>query len=394
MKRRIRNNTMTIIDSIAFTYVRAPLDHPVSAFGMTFSYRDYVLCELSCDDGSQGIGFSYVGVGGGAAALRAAEDLLSKRIIGENPDHIHSIWQSMYDSTLIQGRAGVVMNAISAVDIALWDRKARVHDMPLANLLGGDIRKPIQAYASGGYYAEGKDVEGLRDEVTQWKEQGFKAVKIKAGKLSLKEEESRIAAVRSVMGDEAVIMIDLYNAMSHLSQAVIYAKMYEAYDPYWLEDPFKPDEIEKFIQLAQKIDIPLATGEFHYSPFIFETLIKSGASTIIQHEAPRVGGITQWLRIANLVEGLGGTVNPCWFHQLHSHLIPAIAGGEYVEYFPDQSVLNFDYLIEGNEIQCINGMIHLPRKAGLGFTFNERYIRSCEHERITIKNPTSMKNVA
>ncbi|MCH2037470.1 MAG: mandelate racemase/muconate lactonizing enzyme family protein [Rickettsiales bacterium] len=385
---------MTIIDSIAFTYVRAPLEKPVSAFGMTFSYRDYLLCELACDDGSRGIGFSYVGVGGGGAALRAAEDLLSSLVVGQNPETIHLLWQRMYDSTLIQGRAGVVMNAISAVDIALWDRKARVHDVPLAVLLGGDISKPIPAYASGGYYAKGKDVEGLRDEVTQWKEEGFKAVKIKAGKLSLKEEEARIAAVREVMGDEAVIMIDLYNAMSHLSQAVTFAKMYEAYDPYWLEDPFKPDEIEKFIQLAQKTHIPLATGEFHYSPFIFETLIKNGASTIIQHEAPRVGGITQWLRIANLIDGLGGTVNPCWFHQLHSQLIPSIAGGEYVEYFPDQSVLNFDYLIEGNEIECTNGMIHLPKKAGLGFTFNESYIRSCEHERITVTNTSSVKNAA
>lgn len=386
---------MTVIDSIIFTYVRAPLEKPVSAFGMTFSYRDYLLCELTCDDGSKGIGFSYVGVGGGNAALSAAEDLLSRHVIGKKADDISAVWSDMYNATLIQGRAGIVMNAISAVDIALWDRKARALNIPLAVLLGGDITKSIPAYASGGYYAEGKGIEGLRDEVQGWKAQGFKAVKIKAGKLSLKEEEKRIAVVREVMGDEAVIMIDLYNAMSHLSEAVLYTKMYETYNPYWLEDPFKPDEIEKFIQLAQKTHIPLATGEFHYSPFIFETLIKNGAATIIQHEAPRVGGITQWLRIANLVDGLGATVNPCWFHQLHSHLVSAISGGEYVEYFPDQSVLNFDYLLEGNDIQCKDGMICVPNKAGLGFTFNKDYIQSCEHKIVTLNQKTaSLQNVA
>ena len=373
---------MSCITDLELSWVRAPLDNPVSAAGMNFTYRDYLLVKLECSDGSVGIGFSYVGVGGGRSALYAASDLFAERIVGQNADNIEAIWQMMYDATLIQGRAGVVMNALSAIDIALWDRKARSINQPLCQLLGGSIDTPIKAYASGGYYAPGKDLDGLREEVQAWKNAGFKAVKIKAGKLSLKEEEARVAAVRDVIGEDCLLMLDLYNAMGNLGESVQFADMYRAYNPYWIEDPFKPDDLDNFIRLGQRVNTPLATGEFHYSPNTFRTILETGAATVIQAESPRVGGITQWRKIASLVSGYGGVVNPCWFHQLHAQLLPSVSGGEFVEYFPDNSILNFNRLIKGDEMELKEGMVHLSAREGVGFEFDEQAITDFEHERI------------
>jgi len=373
---------MSNISSIEFTWVRAPLDNPVSAFGMDFTYRDYLLCRVECVDGSYGIGFSYVGVGGGRSALYAASDLFGGKLVGVNADNIEDIWHLLYNATLIQGRAGIVMNALSAIDIALWDRKARSLNQPLCTLLGGNISTPVTAYASGGYYAPGKDLDGLREEVQSWVDLGFTAVKIKAGKLSLKEEERRVAAVRDVVGDECLLMLDLYNSMRTLGEAIEFANMYKYYNPYWIEDPFKPDDIDNFSRLSERVATPLATGEFHYSPHTFRTIISSGAAQIIQAEAPRVGGITQWRKIASLASGYGAVVNPCWFHQLHAQLLPSVSGGEFVEYFPDNSVLNFNRLIKNDQMTFSEGKLYLSDSSGVGFEFDDDAIASFEHEKI------------
>ncbi len=376
---------MSSISSIKFTWVRAPLDNPVSAFGMNFTYRDYLLCNIECSDGTSGIGFSYVGVGGGLSALHAAADLFGEKVIGLNPDNIEEIWSLLYNSTLIQGRAGIVMNAISAIDIALWDRKAKSLNQPLCTLLGGSIDNPITAYASGGYYAPNKGLDELRDEIQSWVDLGFNAVKIKAGKLSIKEEEERVSVVRDVIGDECLLMLDLYNSMSTLGEAVQFADMYKSYNPYWIEDPFKPDDIDNFSRLSERVATPLATGEFHYSPHTFQTIIASGAAQVIQAEAPRVGGITQWRKIASLASGYGAVVNPCWFHQLHAQLLPSVSGGEFVEYFPDNSVLNFNRLIKNDGMKFSNGELLLSKSPGVGFDFDEDTISSFEHKTISFK---------
>jgi len=350
--------------------VRAPLEKPVSAAGMDFLYRDYLLVEILCSDGSRGIGFSYVGVGGGEAAIHAAQDLLVSHVLGKNPSEVSTIWESMYRATLIQGRAGLVMNGLSALDIALWDRNAKAANLPLHRFLGGETR-PIPAYASGGYYAKGKGLAEFKEEIESWKALGFKAVKIKTGKLSIKEEEQRVQIVRDVMGDEAYIMLDLYNAMPDLGVAIQYMEMYQQFNPYWIEDPFTPDDLDNFIALSSRMTTPMATGEFHYSPYIFKHIITSGAAQILQAEAPRCGGITEWRRIAHMASAFGATMNPCWFHQLHAHLITSIPNGHFAEYFPDTSVLNFDLLIKGPQVTLRDGELHLPDAVGIGFDFNQ-----------------------
>lgn len=375
----------TLIDKIHIHFVRAPLAKPVSAFGMNFTFRDYIFTEIFCSDGGKGLGFSYVGVGGGEAAALACEDLLAPLLLGQNPHHIKSLWDKMMNATLIQSRAGIVMNAMSALDIALWDYNARAKNMSLCTYLGGDIKTKLPVYASGGYYAEDKDLDGFKAEMHSWKEAGYKAVKIKTGKLSILEEEKRVAALRDILGTECFMMLDLYNAMQSVEMAMQYMNMYKNYNPYWIEDPFKPDDIGAFIRLSKLITIPMATGEFHYSPYLFEHLLETGATSTLQAEAPRCGGITQWLRIADMAYAKSASMNPCWFHQIHAQILPSISNRGFVEHFPDESVLNFDSLISPAPVTIHNGEASLRDTIGIGFDIDPKTWKNVTHKEIIVE---------
>ena len=143
------------------------------ASAMTFRHRDFLLVELECDDGSRGIGFSYIGTGGARAAAIAANELLAPVLMGGEADEIGVLWDTMYRGVLLQGRAGLVMNGISAIDIALWDRWARVAGRPLYQELGAGSAVTVPAYASGGYYADGKGLEDLAEEVAGYVAMGL-----------------------------------------------------------------------------------------------------------------------------------------------------------------------------------------------------------------------------
>ena len=129
-----------------------------------------------------------------------------------------------------------------------------------------------------------------------------------------------------------------------------------------------PEDLENFARLAQKISVPIATGEFHYTRFSFKQMIDRAGVSIIQPEAPLCGGITEWRRIAMLASASGVGVSPCWFHQIHAHLLPICSSDLFVECFPDDSILNFNRLIDATW-NIRDGAIQLPAKPGLGFNF-------------------------
>ena len=350
---------MTKVSDVRVTPVRLPLKKPMVASAMTFRHRDFLLVELECDDGSRGIGFSYVGTGGGRAAAIAANELLVPAVLGGDADEIAALWDTMYRGVLLQGRAGLVMNGISAIDIALWDRRARVAGRPLHQELGAGSAATVPAYASGGYYAEGKGLEDLAEEVTGYVAMGFGAVKIKAGAGTLSEEERRTAAVREAMGPDRLLMLDMYLAWDDLETALSYVEMYQQFDPYWIEDPFLPDALELYERLAERIPQPVATGEFYYELPSFKAIVERKAARILQAEAPRCGGVTGWNRVAAFAAEHDVGMAPDWFHQIHGHLVSSAPNGLFVEYFPDDTVFNFGWLVD-RELEVRDGGLVLP----------------------------------
>jgi len=365
---------MPKIQSVSVCVARVALDTVTSFATRTVSARDYCLVKVRSRQGVEGIGFCYAGSAGGNIARAAVEELLAKKLIGQESLRVEGLWQDLYQESLLQGRAGSVMRGISILDTALWDLNARSAKLPLHLYLGANVTDRVPAYASGGYYLAGKTPKMLGQEMAAYVKAGFKAVKMKVGRLSPKEEEVRIRAAREAVGPDIHLMLDANNAWSDVPTALTYMKRYEPYDPYWIEEPFGPDEIDLHARLAELTPVVVATGEIAYGRWYHKELLDKRGAEIIQTDACVCGGITEWRRIAALAAGYGVTVCPHWFHDVHAPLVAATPNARYVEFFPDDQVLNFRRLVD-QQLQHRNGDLILHQTPGLGFNFDEKAVR-------------------
>ncbi len=365
---------MPIIESISVAVAKVPLDRVTSFSTRTVSERFYGLVKVRSTDGHEGIGFCYVGSRAGNILRVAVEELLAPVLMGENSHRSEGLWQTMYQEALLQGRAGAVMRGISILDTALWDLNARSVGLPLHDYLGCIERDSVAAYASGGYYVDGKTLAMLGTEMASYVEQGFQAVKMKVGRFSPAEEAARVAAARQAVGPDVLLMLDVNNGWKDLPTALEYVRRFEEHNPYWIEEPFTPDAIDLHARLAQLTPITIATGEIEVGRWRFRELIDAGGAEILQTDAAVCGGITEWRRIAAHADSRGVTVSPHWFHDLHAPLVAATPNARFVEYFPDDQVLNFRRLIN-QQLTPHQGRLKLHQTPGLGFGFDEAAVR-------------------
>jgi L-alanine-DL-glutamate epimerase-like enolase superfamily enzyme len=366
---------MTKIAKIRCRAVRVPLDVPTAFSQRSVTERHYALVEIEGDDGAKGIGFCYAGNAGGTLVTAAVRELFASKLVGQDAHRVEGIWQEMWQEALLQGRAGAVVRAISIIDTALWDRNARAVGLPLYKYLGAVTTDRVPAYASGGYYLPGKTPEMLGEEVAGQVKAGFKAVKIKVGRhADLGAERARIAAARAAIGPDIILMLDANNAWSDLPTALRFMRVYEEYDPYWIEEPFGPDDIDNHARLARATPVAVATGEIEVGRWRFKELLEKEAAAILQTDACVCGGITEFRRIAATAASFGVTICPHWFHDLHAHLVAATPNARYVEFFPDDQVLNFRRLID-KQLETKDGDVILPQEPGLGFDFDAAAVK-------------------
>jgi L-alanine-DL-glutamate epimerase-like enolase superfamily enzyme len=301
------------------------------------------------------------------------ENLLAPILLGRDSLLVEGLWQRMFEQTVLQGRAGSVMRAISILDCALWDLNARAAKLPLYKYLGAAVERTVPAYASGGYYLDGKTPKKLGQEMAGYVKAGFRAVKMKVGRLSPKEEEARVKAAREAIGPDVELMLDANNAWRDLPTAMRYVERFELYDPYWIEEPFFPDDIENHARLAKLTRVTVATGEIGTGRWHFKEILDKGAAQILQTDALVCGGVSEWRKIAATAASYGVTVCPHWFHDLHAQLVAATPNARYVEFFPDDQVLNFRRLVD-RQLKVEGGALVLPTSPGLGFGFDERAV--------------------
>jgi L-alanine-DL-glutamate epimerase-like enolase superfamily enzyme len=366
---------MTKITKIRCCALRIPLEVATAFSQRAVTERHYAIVEIEGDDGHRGIGFCYAGSAGGKLVSLALRELFAPKLIGQDTHRVEGIWQEMYQEALLQGRAGSVMRALSIADIALWDRNARAAGLPLYKFLGAVRTDRVPAYASGGYYLPGKTPKKLGAELASYVKLGFKAVKIKVGRhADLGEERARMAAARDAIGPDVILMLDANNAWSDLPTALRFMRVYEDYDPYWIEEPFSPDDIDNHARLAASTPVPVATGEIEVGRWRFKELLDKEAAAILQTDAAVCGGISEFRRIAATAASYGVTLCPHWFHDLHAHLVASTPNARYVEFFPDDKVLNFRRLVD-RQLTFEDGDIILPQEPGLGFGFDAAAVK-------------------
>ena len=365
---------MSIIKSVHVANISVPLDKVTSFSTRTVSERHYCLVKVTNTDGVEGIGFCYVGSKAGEIAKVAVEQLLAPLLIGQDSHRSEGLWQTMYSESILQGRSGAVMRGISILDTAIWDLNARTAGLPLHKYLGAVVLDKVPAYASGGYYVEGKTPAMLGKEMESYVALGFKAVKMKTGRVSPREEEERLAAVRDAVGDDIIVTMDANNAWRDLPTAMEYIQRFEQYNPYWIEEPFSPDAIDLHARLANRTTITVATGEIEVGRWRHRELVEAGGCEILQTDAAVCGGISEWRRVAAYADAKGVTVSPHWFHDLHAPLVAATPNARFVEFFTDDQVLNFRRLID-TQLSFKDGDLMLHQTPGLGFKFDESALK-------------------
>src|SRR6266404_5914122 len=366
---------MTKITKVRCCALRIPLEVATAFSQRAVTERHYAIVEIEGDDGHKGIGFCYAGSAGGKLVSLALRELFAAKLIGQDAHRVEGLWQEMYQEALLQGRAGAVMRALSIIDIALWDRNARAAGLPLYKFLGAVRTDRVPAYASGGYYLAGKTPKKLGAEVAGWVKAGFKAVKIKVGRFADPgAERARVAAAREAAGPDVLLMLDANNAWSDLPTALRFMRVYEDYDPYWIEEPFGPDDIDNHARLAASTPVIVATGEIEVGRGRFKELLDKEAAGILQTDAWVCGGVSEFRRIAATAASYGVTLWPHWFHDLFFLMIRRPPNARYVELFPDDKVLNFRRLVD-RQLVFKDGDIILPQEPGLGFGFDPAAVK-------------------
>ena len=387
---------MSRISYVKTYQVAYPLDDPLSDSIHYMPVRAALLVELGTEDGEVGIGESAI-YGGPASVIETMiHDELAPRILGEDPTRPEWLWQVMTGRSHQHGDGGVLPAAVSGLDTAIWDLMAREAGLPLYRLLGG-YRKEVRAYASAGFYAEGKDAAGLADEARGYVEAGFRHVKIKVGRtydtpvnplvhmdapgfatVTLAEDLRRVGAVRKAIGDDVHIMVDANNAWTKPT-ALEAGREFERLGVHWFEEPVSTDDREGSAALSAALSVPIAGYETRTGLAGFRDLIADGAVDIVQPDVIWTGGITACRKIAALAMAAG---LPCVPHAF-STAVSLAANLHFIASIPNSYLLEFDQNPNALRTELLDrpiepdgrGIVSVPEGPGLGVRLDPETLR-------------------
>ncbi len=322
---------------------------------------ELVTVRLRDADGAEGVGYTYtVGTGGAAVHALLARDL-TPRLVGREAEDIEALWQTMWWAVHYGGRGGAQALAISAVDIALWDLRARRQGMPLWRLLGGfDPRVPCYA---GGIDLE-FTLEALLRQTDDNLRRGFRAIKMKVGRPSLHEDVERVRAMRAHLGPDFPLMVDA-NMRWTVDEAVRAARALRDSDPVWLEEPTIPDGVPGHVRIVREGGLPVAAGENLHTLHEFRALIAAGGVTFPEPDVTNCGGITVFMKICHLAESFNLPVTSHGAHDVTVHCLAAVPNRSYLEahgFGLDRYIAQPLVLAEGHAIA--------PDRPGHGITFD------------------------
>jgi D-galactarolactone cycloisomerase len=284
------------------------LQQPFSYSQWEYDRRTVCIVRVTADDGTYGWGEGY----GPATVIRAGIEFLTPLLLDRDPLANGALWEAMQVRVADFARRGILMSAISALDLALWDLKGKLLRTPVHVLLGGRRREKVSVYATGLYFDREPNLrERLAREAVGYVEQGFRAVKMKVG-LGVDEDAGNVAAVRQAIGDRARLMMDSNHAFL-LREALALAERTAEHDIGWFEEPVSPDDFAGYRELRRKARIPIAGGECEYTVHGFHQLFGAAAVDIAQPDICACGGLTETQRIAALARAHFVDVTPhCW----------------------------------------------------------------------------------
>jgi L-alanine-DL-glutamate epimerase-like enolase superfamily enzyme len=339
-----------------------PADNPlVVGLPAPTDTREFVTLELGTDQGLVGLGLTFFG-GALTPALRAAVDGLARLLIGDDPTQVEAVAAKLRRAAGSAGPGGIFTLAHSAIDIACWDLTGKALGRPVSALLGG-LRDRVPTYASGALMRP-HPVDYLAKAGPRLVDMGFRQMKMQCGsEPTIGASVERVRVLREAIGPDVDLMCDI-NQLWSVHHAVEVGRRVEPYHLYWLEDPVAHDDYPGLARVADALTTPVAAGEYHYGIRPFQHLLEARSIDIVMIDLLRVGGITQWMKVAGMAEAFNLPVVSHLVPEIHVHLIAAIPNGLTVEYMP-WSLRLFE---ETPRLE--RGQLVVPDRPGLGLAFD------------------------
>lgn len=374
---------MVKIRDVEAFVIDLPLERPFLMASRAITRQTEIIVRIHTDEGVTGVGSAHGAPLGQVAEIIAKE--LGPLIVGEDPRNVEHLWQGMFRTTCtprtqtsattgasLPKGAGrpQVMAAIGGIDIALWDIVGQLYEQPLWRLFGG-IRTRIPTYATGGYYTEDGDDTGLADEFAGYVEQGFREVKLKAGRFSPEHDYQRAAVVREAIGPDVALYVDVSQGWN-VWDAVRAGRLYESLDVAWYEEPVHwYDDISGLAQVARQVQIPLTSGESEFTKQGVRDLILNGHIAITNFDCTKAGGFTEGRKIAALAETHNVRFAPHHAAHIHAHLVAGVPNGMNVELHPDPVRDPLWERMFAERPVVDQGELVLGETPGLGFVLDE-----------------------
>ena len=328
---------------------------PMTEIAMLFA-------EIKTSSGHEGLGFSYAKRAGGPGQFAHAKEI-APALIGEDPSDIAKLWTKLCWAGASVGRSGLSTQAIGAFDVALYDMKAKRAGLSLAKLLG-TYRDSVRCYNTSGGFLH-TPLDQLLVNASASIARGIGGIKLKVGQPDLALDIQRVEAARKHLGDAVPIMVDA-NQQWDRPTAQRMCRIFEQYNLVWIEEPLDAYDHEGHAALAAQFDTPIATGEMLTSAAEHGELIRHRAADYLMPDAPRVGGITPFLKIAAQAEHAGLMLAPHFAMELHVHLGAAYPTEPWVEHF--------DWLepLFNERLQISGGRMLVPTRPGLGVSLSQQ----------------------
>ncbi|MGH3878248.1 MAG: L-talarate/galactarate dehydratase [Actinophytocola sp.] len=354
------------IDRVRLSLVFLPLTAPVSDTRVAGRQQPltevaFLFAEVGTVDGLRGLGFSYAKRAGGPALYAHAKEI-APQLLGEDPNDTGRIWEKLAWAGASVGRGGIAAQAIAAVDIALWDLKSRRAGLPLAKLLGA-YRDAVRCYTG----LTSTPITEVVDNAQRALGAGVGGIMLRLGQPDPTADLERLRVLRERLGDSVPMMVDA-NQQWDRPTAHRMGRVLERFNLLWIEEPLDAGDTAGHAALAAALDTPIATGETLTSLTEHAQLIAADASDIVQPDAPRIGGITPFLRIAALADHKGLSLAPHFAMEVHLHLAAAYPRATWVEHV--------DWLepLFNERIEPRGGRLHLPDRPGLGLTVSQKAV--------------------
>ena len=355
------------IRSVGVTVYTVPTDAPEADGTLSWDSTTMVLVEARAGD-TVGTGWTY----GPAACATMITDTLADVVTGRDAMDIGGGFSAMVQAVRNSGRPGAVGYAISAVDVALWDLKARLLDLPLHRLLGA-VREEAPVYGSGGFTSY--DERQLRDQLTHWAgEQAIPRVKIKIGQsrgTDTGRDLDRMRQARAAIGDQCELFVDANGGYSR-KQAIRVARAAADLDVRWFEEPVSSDDLDGLREVRDAVLPDVTAGEYGYDLYYFRRMCEAGAVDCLQADVSRCGGITEWLRTAAVAASYGLDISGHCGPHLHAHAAAATPNLRHLEWFHDH--VRIESMFFDGTLDPTGGVIRPdPTAAGHGLT-----LRRCD----------------